>query len=132
MKFTKEIQGLNKMLQVKMTEDKLALTTMQASVLEKLGKGHENAMLLSDLVKRTAISERKLRMVIESLRHERYLILINGKKPFGYFICQTWQEYLDFKAYFTSRIIDECLILRDIKLGAKQKFSHEYGQLKLI
>jgi hypothetical protein len=128
----------------KLTE--LEAITLEARLLEILQYGHRNAIGLSDLVKRTATNERKLRIAIENLRNEanpNYIICFgqktktidkNGNKiilPNGYYLASTKQEYEEFKMYMRSRIISECLILRNLKLAANKKFDR-VGQLPLF
>lgn len=114
------------------TIQKVELTQLQARILELLQVGKENAIKLNDLQKRMGISERKLRMTIESLRNEGYLILVPSSPPWGYYLAQTQDEVDEFINYMRSRVIDECLIMRSMKIGAKKKFSKQYGQLELL
>jgi biotin operon repressor len=107
-------------------------TELEIRVLNHLEVGHNNAISLKNLCLKTGIKERKIRMVIESLRHEGYLVLFCPDIPMGYCLAATKQEVDIFMEYMRSRIIAECLILRNIKVAARKKFSHEFGQLPLI
>lgn len=91
-------------------------------ILEKLGAGHENALPLKELCRKLDTrNERKVRLAIESLRHEGYPIVIAPEKPFGYFMVNNKQELDDFIKYFRSRIIGECLILAKVKKSGLSK-----------
>lgn len=118
--------------------------TLQATILEKLGIGHRNAIGLKDLCKRTGANERKLRLAIESLRLQGYIVLFAQKEitkdtkgnkiifPSGYFIGETREESEEFYQYMKSRVICECLVMRSIKLATRKKFEKTVGQLSLI
>lgn len=114
------------------TEQKIALTELQARILEVLLKGHQNAIRREDLQKRIGIDERKMREVIESLRREGHLILVNASKPFGYFLAETQEEVDQYVAYMRSRIIDEYHVYRSVRNAAKKKFAREYGQIPMF
>ncbi len=108
-------------------------TLLQTRILEKLEIGHDNALPLKELCKRLDTrNERKVRLAIEDMRHDGYLILVAPDPPFGYFLCETQNEFDAFHSYIRSRIIDEALILRDLKLAAKKKFQQQYGQLPMF
>jgi biotin operon repressor len=113
-------------------ERKIELTTIQAKILEVLGVGKENATRLDDLQKRLGISERKIRIAIEAMRNEGYLILVPSSPPWGYFLAQSQDEVQEFINYFRSRVIDECKIMRSIKLASQKKFTHQFGQIKMF
>jgi len=124
-------------------EKKIALTNLQARIIEHLCNGHKNAVGLKDLCKLTSTNERKLRLAIEALRNEGYLLVFGQKLrvkedgkwivlPAGYFFAATQQEANEFITYMRSRVIDECLIMRSIRLAAKKKFQREFGQIPLM
>jgi hypothetical protein len=126
----------------KMTQ--LETISLQANILEKLRIGHKNAIGLKDLCKKLDANERKLRLAIEALRNEGYLILFGQKTktkdtagnkiilPNGYYLCETPQEAIEFYEYMKSRVIEECKIMRSIKLAAHKKFNKTFGQLPLM
>lgn len=114
------------------TERKIELTQLQARILEILGRGRANAIRREDLQKRTGINERKMREVIESLRREGYIILIGANRPYGYYLGETQEEVAEFIAYFRSRIVDECITLRDVKVAANKKFARTFGQIPMF
>jgi len=125
-------------------------TELEIKVLNSLQNGHANAIGLKDLCKLLNQKEnRKVRLAIEDLRHQGYLILfgqkekvykiINGKNvdtkqvlPSGYYLATTQEEAQEFIAYMRSRIIAECLIMKDIRLAMIKKFTKQFGQLPLI
>ncbi len=108
------------------------LTELEIRVLNHLEYGHNNAISLKNLCLRTGISERKIRLAIERLRHEGYLIVFNPGVPQGYCLANTQEEVDTFILYMRQRIINECWILRDLKLAACKKFNRELGQIKLF
>lgn len=115
-----------------------------------INRGHSNAIGLKEMCKRLQIKEeRKVRLAIESLRHQHYLIIflpqekvykiINGKQvptgevlPAGYFLPASKEEVFKFLEYMRSRIKAECIILRDIRLAMNQNFNKEFGQLPMF
>ncbi len=131
----------------KPTLTKEQLTNLEINVLNLLSRGHSNAISLKDLCKRTNKNERCLRMAIESLRLQGYLILFAQKEkiyipdhagklvksvlPCGYFLAETMQEVEEFLAYMKSRIVAECKIRWSIKVASKKYFEHQFGQLGL-
>ena len=108
------------------------LTELEIRVLSHLEVGHNNTISLRNLTLRSGTSERKVRLAIESLRHQGYLIIFWPTIPQGYCIAETQEEVDIFKDYMLHRIKNECWILRDIRVAAKRKFSREFGQMKLF
>ena len=100
-------------------------------ILEKLGVGHQNAMLLKDLTKRLAIPERKTRMGIEQLRREGWCILISGSKPFGYFLAENQDELDIYVHYMRSRMIEEYKTFKIVRKATIRQF-HKSVQLQLM
>ena len=100
-------------------------------ILEKLGVGHKNAMLLRDLTKRLGIPERKTRMGIEQLRREGWCVLISGSKPFGYFMAESQTELDDYCHYMKSRMIEEYHTYKIVRKATIRQF-HKSVQLPLI
>lgn len=113
-------------------EKKIELTNLQAKILEVLQIGHENAIGKSDLQKRIGVDERKLREIIESLRLEGYLILIGKREPYGYFMARTQDEVNDCIDYFRSRVKNEYHTYKSLRIAAKKKFAHEFGQIRMF
>jgi hypothetical protein len=125
-------------------QQKIELTNLQARILEILQIGHKNAIGLKDLCKRLNGDDRKVRLAIEALRNEGYLVLFGQKQkskddkgnkivlPSGYYIGKTFNESMEFYNYMKSRVIEECHIMRSIKLATHKKFEHTFGQLPLF
>lgn len=107
------------------------LTEMQIRILNALKIGHANATPLRELCRKTEISERKLRMAIEVLRNEGFLIVFFPSKPEGYGIAETPDEATTFIEYMRSRIKNECKIMRSIKQASFKRFTHQVGQLQM-
>lgn len=111
---------------------KEALTNIEILVLEHLKIGHKNATSLRELVNRTSINERKLRMAIESLRLQGYDVIFFSDAPMGYGFSETEQDVSNFIDYMRSRIINECRIMRALKTARFNKYHKTVGQLKLM
>ena len=100
-------------------------------ILEKLGVGHQNAMLLKDLSKRTGENERKVRLGIEQLRREQWCILISNSKPFGYFLAQSQDELDTYVHYMRSRLIEEYRTFKIVRKATIRQI-HKSVQLSLM
>jgi hypothetical protein len=123
---------------------KYELNELEIKVIQNISVGHKNAIGLSELCKKINGNERKIRLAIESLRNQGYLILFGQKLkiksineefitvPSGYYFAETQEDVEEFINYMRSRIIAECLILRNIKLAATKKFTRQFGQLPLM
>lgn len=116
----------------KPTLTKDALTELEISVLNHLKIGHDNTISLKELSQRIGVNERKLRMTIEALRNEGYLVVFFPSKPEGYGIAETQEEARVFIEYMRSRIISECKILRSVKQASFKRFTKTVGQLKMF
>jgi hypothetical protein len=114
------------------TEQKIALTAIEAHILEVLPIGHDNAILLRNLKARVGIPERQLRLVIEKLRNEGWLVLVSGQPPYGYYYCKDRSEAQEFIEYMRSRVIQECRIMRSNKVASFKKFSKQFGQISML
>lgn len=126
----------------------IELNELEIKVLNILQRGHKNAMSLRDLVLRTSSNERKLRLAIETLRLQGYLILFAQKEkiyipdhkrklvkfilPSGYFLAETIDEVEAFRAYMKSRVIAECKIMWAMKVASKKYFEKQFGQIPLF
>jgi hypothetical protein len=125
------------------------LTELEIRVLNILLIGHRNAIGLKELCKRLVQKDdRKVRIAIEQLRNQGYLVLFAQREivyipdhtgkliktvlPSGYFIAETMQETAEFIEYMRSRVIAECKIMRSIKIAAFKKYSLQFGQLPLF
>jgi len=110
---------------------KYELTEIEIKVLNHLETGHNNAISLKNLCLRTGEKERQIRLAIESLRNQGYIILFFPTLPQGYGMAETEVDVTEFIDYMRERVKSECIIIRSIKVAAKKKFMHEFGQLPL-
>lgn len=95
------------------------LTEIEIKVLQNIGIGFSNAILLKTLCQRTGIlDERKVRLAIEELRKKLWPILSGDT---GYFICNTQEELDRFIAYHRKEVIARCIMMRNIKKGCAQR-----------
>lgn len=99
--------------------------TIKEAVLEVLKHhaGRENAVVSNDLAEyvglpRTRASQRRLQTIIRELRRAGEPILATCRAPYGYFYANTWAEVQDCMASLKSRLIEDALTRRDIKVGA--------------
>ena len=93
-------------------------------ILEKLGKGHNNAILLKNLCLLLGCkNERKVRLAIEDLRRERWAILIPATPPFGYFLAETQAELDEYIAYMRHRMVEEYKTYRIVKNTTVREFN---------
>jgi hypothetical protein len=116
---------------VKTIEQKIAITELQAKILETLKFGKDNAMSRKEINKRLPnYDDRKIRLVIESLRREHYPILMSLGKPAGYYLPGNPQEVDACLETLRSYIINLCLIRRDIKIGASE-WKYKFLQLPM-
>jgi biotin operon repressor len=106
-------------------ENEVPLST---KVLELLQNGKDNAIFRRDLCKKLNKKEREVRLAIEELRHEGWQIVTSGQ---GYFIAETNEELQEFIDYMRSRIREECIMLREVRLATKRKITKEV-QLPLL
>lgn len=117
------------MSSIESVEQKIALTELQARVIEMLQNGKENAVLRTELCKRLQESERKVRLTIESLRHEGWQIVTSGQ---GYYICKSEDELNEFVRYMRSRIREECIMLAQVRKATKRKIERQVQLPMLI
>ena len=75
--------------------------------------------------------DRKLRLTIAELRHEGLPILFATSKPAGYYLPRTLRELKEGTYKLRSYVIDECIILRDLKVKGQQYVQGE-AQGKLL
>jgi biotin operon repressor len=101
---------------------------LSTKVLELLQNGKLNAIFRKDLCKRLDKDERKIRLAIESLRDEGWQIVTSGQ---GYYIAENNTELQEFVDYMRSRIKEECIMLRKVRLATKRKITKEV-QLQLL
>ena len=105
-----------------MTTKEKVLAVIQLQV------GAENAILSLDLAEavdlpRTRAIQRKLQIIIRELRHENQPILSQCVPPYGYYWPASWLEVQTFRASMKSRLIQDALTLRDVKIGAGYLFA---------
>ncbi len=129
--------------------EKYELTELEIKILNILQRGHKNAIGLKDLCLRMGEKEdRKVRLAIESLRLQQYIILYGQKEkiyipdhtgkliktilPSGYYLDETEQEVNEFLEYMLSRIKAECRIRHHLKQAKIKKYSHQFGQIKMF
>lgn len=105
-------------------------TTLKEEVLAILEKhpGRENVIVSYDLAEyvgmpRTRAAQRKLQIIIRELRKEGKPILSTCSKPAGYYYAGTWTEVQECLASLRSRLIEDALTRRDIKIGAGLYFT---------
>lgn len=103
-------------------------TPLPTKVLELLQNGKENAIFRRDLCNRLNENERAIRFAIEELRHEGWQIITSGQ---GYYIARSNEELQEFITYMRSRIREECIMLREVRLATKRKIEKEV-QLPLL
>jgi hypothetical protein len=104
-------------------EKKIELTELQIRVLTHLELGHEHAISLRNLCLRSGISERKIRMTIESLRREKWAVLIPQKAPFGYFLASSKTELEEYSHYMKSRLINEYRTYKIVRKATIMNFN---------
>lgn len=94
------------------------LTELEIKILQNLGHGFSNAILLKHLAKKCGFinecgtyNERKIRLAIESLRQKEWAILSGD---LGYFICATPEEKEAFINYQVKEIRSRCKMLKTV------------------
>lgn len=113
-------------------EKQIALTLLEARIIEALQSGHANATKLKELVKIIGKNERVIRIAIESLRRQHYAILIAPDEPFGYFFAKDREELEEYLRYMRSRLIEEYKTYRIVKKATLTKLEKGFGQLPLF
>ena len=108
-----------------MTLTVLPATDLKSRVLAILEhhQGRANAITSYDLAEvvdlpRTRASQRKLQLIIRELRREGRPVLATCRAPYGYYYASTWAEVQDCLASLKSRLCEDALTRRDIKVGA--------------
>ena len=107
-----------------MTTATQPVINIKAQVLRVIERheGQGNAILSLDLASamglpRTHASQRKLQMIIRELRRENKPVLSTCSPPYGYYWPGSWAEGQECLASIRSRLIEDALTRRDIKLG---------------
>lgn len=106
----------------------LDLKTRVLAILEH-HQGRANAITSYELAEavelpRTRAVQRKLQFIIRELRKEGKPILATCRIPYGYYYANTWAEVQDCLASLRSRLIEDALTRRDIKVGAGLYFEN--------
>lgn len=108
------------------TMDEKETLKLTLKILNYLKYGHENAVQLKELKRKLFLrDDRKIRLAIRELR-KSCPIAIASKKPYGYFIIATPEEYEEFRNYIISRIDEERQMLEDVEASAKSRFDKAY------
>ena len=76
---------------------------------------------LRHLLELTLSQDRKLRLLIAELRHEGLPVLFHTQTPAGYYMPESLKELQDGMEQLRSYIIDECIVLRSLKV-----YGHRY------
>lgn len=110
------------------TLPELALKDRVLAILEH-HQGRANAITSYDLALALGLSrnravQRKLQLIIRELRKEGKPVLATCSIPYGYYYASTWAEVQDCLASLRSRLIEDALTRRDIKVGAGLYFEN--------
>ena len=97
------------------------------AILER-HSGRENAITAYELLdiiglQRTRSNQRKMQLIIRELRREGKPVLATCRIPYGYYYASTWSEVQDCLASLRSRLVQDALTRRDIKVGAGLYFA---------
>lgn len=79
----------------------------------------------------TPKQDRKVRLIIGELRHEGFPVLFATDSPAGYYLPESLNELKTGMDKLRSYIIDECIVLRDLKVRGTQYLAGE-SQGKLL
>ena len=96
--------------------------------------GRENAIKRTDLncaireLSRPFLDDRKMRAIIAELRHEGFPILFATSEPAGYYLPRNLAELEEGLNKLRSYIIDECMVLRDLKIKGRLYVQSEYQE----
>ena len=108
-----------------MTLTVLPATDLKSRVLAILEhhKGRADAITSYDLAEavdlpRTRAVQRKLQLIIRELRKEGRPVLATCRAPYGYYYASTWAEVQDCLASLKSRLCEDALTRRDIKVAS--------------
>jgi hypothetical protein len=114
-----------------MVKDEYLKRQLQAT-LER-HQGRRNAITRRELRQILEIpnsQDRQLRLLIADLRHEGIPILMNTQPPAGYYLPESLVELKEGMNNMRQYIIQECLILRDLKVkGNQYLFGQTQGKL---
>lgn len=86
---------------------------------------------LRSMLKMPFKSDRAMRLLISELRHEGLPILFSTSKPSGYYLPANLAELKEGINKLRSYVIDECIVIRDLKVKGQQWINRE-GQGQLL
>ena len=93
--------------------------------------GRENAIKRHDLLDTLGLphrADRGIRLMIAELRHSGFPILFATSEPDGYYLPKNLAELEEGLKKLRSYIIDECIVLRDLKVKGRLYVQSEYQE----
>ena len=102
-----------------MTSD---LKTHLKGILQR-HEGHPSAITARELCLITGSNDRAVRLAIAELIREGLPVLSSTESPPGYFIATSREEWREYDATLKSRIVQDALRKRDIKVAVARHFA---------
>ena len=101
-------------------------------MLDYKGRNHPiRRGILHKQLNYTGISDRRMRNLIAELRHDGFPIMFSTYYPTGYYLPENLAELKEGIEKLRSYVIDECIVIRDLKVKGQQWINRE-GQGRLM